>query len=87
MSKKQLTQKEKELRLKQQTQKFIDLATKRTNNIIIRIHQLAKLSSANYKHTPQQIDQIFSVLADELKLAKGNFDIHVQHEQLGFKFK
>ena len=87
MTKKSLTQKEVEQKEKAQTAKFLQLATKRTNNTIQRIRQLSNLASPNYKYTSDQVENMFSAIVEELKVAKNKFDCKTTQEQTGFKFR
>jgi hypothetical protein len=55
-------------------QRFKRIATKRTNDIIRRIHILGNCSNRSaYDYTEEEIDKIFTAIGKELKAANARF--------------
>lgn len=55
-------------------EKFLRLAENRTNGVISKIRTLAKCSNPYaYEYTDDDVNQIFSAIEEELKIAKSQF--------------
>ena len=56
------------------SERFKRLATKRTNDIVKKIHLLGNCSNrSSYDYTEQQVGKIFSAIEKEVKQAKARF--------------
>ena len=59
---------------KDKRKKFVDIAEARTNKILDMIHLLGNCSNRNnYEYTDADVNQIFSVLENELKECRKRF--------------
>ena len=59
---------------KDKRKKFVDIAEARTNKILDMIHLLGNCSNINnYEYTDADVNQIFSVLENELKECRKRF--------------
>ncbi len=55
-------------------EKFIRLATKRTNDVMERLRILGNLSNkSSYEYYPEDINKIFRAVEDQLKIVKAKF--------------
>ena len=55
-------------------EKFVKLASKRTNDILERLRILSNCSNRGaYDYSEEEINKIFSVIEKQLKEAKGKF--------------
>jgi hypothetical protein len=58
------------------SQKFIRIAEARTNKILDMIKLIGNCSNTNtYDYSKEDVKKIFSAIEDELKIAKGRFEI------------
>ena len=59
---------------KTKRQRFIEVATKRTNKVISSIRLLGNCSSKNnYEYTEEEVSKMFAAVDEELRLAKAKY--------------
>jgi|TARA_B100001964_G_scaffold204518_1_gene234287 light-regulated signal transduction histidine kinase (bacteriophytochrome) len=63
-------------------EKFKRIASHRTKNALKSLRSLAKLSNTrNYQYTKSEVNKIFSVINNELRVTKAMFDkYHLKEE-------
>lgn len=69
------------------SEKFIRLAERRTDKVILAISKLGNLSNRlNYKYTEEEIEQIFDAIEEQSKTVKEKFYTQ-EKQEAKFKFK
>ncbi|MFC2171535.1 hypothetical protein ACFLU6_02755 [Acidobacteriota bacterium] len=67
-------------------QRFVRLATNRTQKILDDIRRLANLASPHYKYSAEQIAKMFDAIQEDLSEAKQCFEEKLDKVQKKFSF-
>lgn len=70
---------------KTKRQRFIEVATKRTNKVISSIRLLGNCSSKNnYEYTEEEVRKMFAAVDEELRLAKAKYSKNKKKKEFSF---
>lgn len=65
---------------------FKRLATNRANNALKNIRLLGNLSNTNnYSYTPDDVQRVFKIIEEELRLSKARFTLELSKKKRDFK--
>jgi len=69
-------------------QKFVRLATARTNKAIKSIQLIGNLSNrSNYQYTDADIEKVFKALTNEIRECRQRFDQRSEGNEAGFRLE
>jgi hypothetical protein len=66
-------------------ERFIEIAPKRVDRVIVSINSLSKCSTRNYKYSREQVNKMFKAIKNELMIAEEKFKPSTKSKN-GFRF-
>lgn len=65
---------------------FLRIAPKRVDKVLEAIKSLSGMASKNYEYTSEQVNKMFTVMAEALAEARNKFDGVSNEKKTGFNF-